>query len=371
MSNLPFDKTATAASNSIAGELIDVALPSGGTYNYVTAKKGPFYLDTLVVKLTATAADSAGPYVVGQQKELVMWRDYIPAFHFIEATAAVGRSIYAGIHLIDKSLVGFVELSYQALGGEYQIDVDQAATIYAAQVTDSRAVDYATAFGLSPSFGELTHTSEYVKQVGFSSVISSLSELQNAISAASNSYSLIDFRTHINDTGNPHGLDAKALDLDKVPNWKTATPFDGAAGSARNLFVTPRAAAAAAGTKRSVPEATGTEPGTVKLNLGIYAGDDTDNTKALTTAGLLNMKRSGTANAIKNIFTTQRQQVFFTPRPIPYPVTCLGKTCVNFSELRQAVQDYMSIEDIQASATRECIWLPHDVTPPNLLVTPV
>lgn len=371
MSNLPFDKTGAAVTNAIAGELLTAAMPADGRYNYLTANQGPFYLDTLVVKLTATTADPAGPYLVGSQRTLTVWKDYIPAFHFIEATAAIGRPIYAGIHLIDKSLVGSVELAYQAIGGAYQIDVAAAAALYAAQTTDSREADYASAFDLSPVFGEVPKASDFVNKVGLSAVMSSMMALQNALAAAPSVYSPIDFRTHINDQNNPHAVDAADLELEKVPNWKTATPYDGAAGTARNLFVTPRAAAAAAGNKNNVPEATLTDEGTVKLNLGIYTGDDTDNVKALTTTGLLNMKRSPTANAVKNTFVAQRQQVFFSPRPIPYPVTCLGKTCINFSELRKAVQDYLKIEDLQASATRECVWLPNDVPVPNLTVVPV
>lgn len=369
MSNLTLDLTGSASANAVS-EMQALELVSGGSYNYVIAKKGPFFLDSLVVKATLTEKSDVSGYTVNSTVTLTKWVDYIPVLHFIEATTACGKGIYAGILIPDLSALGYLTISYQALGGTYQVDTTAASALIAAQTVNPVSTDYCTAFSLDASFDATTLEFNEREMVTLADLVTSLGTLATVLTSAGAVYTPMDFRTHIADYDNPHALTATMLSLENVPNWRTATTAQAQAGVATNLFVTPKGAAAAAGSKASVPHATETSEGTVELNLGQSSGDDTDDEKVLTTAGLLAMKTSGTTNAIKAIFTTKRQQVYFHPLPVPYPVYCLGVLCVNFSELLSAVETNMSLTGIQGSASQGCVWLPYDATTPDLLVTP-
>ena len=363
------DPSGVSPDNLVAMEQHAVAA-SSTTRSVIVALQGPFFLKNLTVTATFTAHPRAGQGILlNQAIVLTRWVDYYPCFYFAAGTASVGQTIYAGIMLADYMTAGQVRLGYQSLGGQYQIDASEIASVLATPEMDPMNTDYSEAFDLEAVVFPAEKSFSVFEKVALSDIQALIGQIASDFSTNSYGLSVFNFRGHIQDTNNPHADTAATYYLDKVPNWPTATPADVTAGTLANMFVTPKAAAAGVGSRAVVPEATNVDAGVFRLNIGSQTSDATDNARAITTAGLLALKRAVVPNAIKLLFDVDRHRVNITPFPIVYPVMCLGRRCENFTDIRQAVFEGTNLAFAQGSAKRGCFWFPNGYTLPNLTVT--
>lgn len=359
MPNYLLDPSGVLASNFISSEIHNVVPPSSGPYSLVIPNSGPFYSATVVVRANLTARSNTS-YPLNALITLTKWVDYIPVYLFTEATSMSGQPVHAGILLLDKAMRGVIQIDYHALGGDYQLTDGQSAILAAASATNPITDDFSTALGLTAVFASQDIPVKTYPRTIITPVRAALTTEATTMSAMLPLSSPLELTTHISDTNNPHGDTAATYHLENVPNWATATPTQAALGTSRNLFVTPKGAAQAVTVRTNVPIATDTTPGTVTLNVGATDADAADNSKVLTAAGLLALKNSAGTNAIKSLFNTARQQLFFSPLPLTYPCFCLGTSCQNFLDLVSAVCAYTGLTNIQSSASLACIWLPYD-----------
>ena len=364
----PFNPAGATGANNINNEVQLLAPANAAQYNWLIPIFAPFFLDSLVVSIVPTSQSPMGNLVLNSPVTLTVGVDFFPALQFVDATANCGQAVYGALAFTDPLLAGEVTLSYLTLGGSWPIARATQLAKVLAQDIDPRTTYWEDAFGVTSIFPPVTLTYNEVQQVGIAAILAELTALATVLSTGSPLSSPISFSDHITNYNNPHTDTAATFGLDNVPNWQTATLVQAAAGAAFNLFVTPAGAAAALGSPTVLPAASATVFGITKLNLGAI-NDDTDTTKALTTTGLLNLKNAAGDNAIKALFSYERQIVHFTPFPIPYPVSCLGQTCNNFADLVSAVQNNLAMSPVQGSALRGCVWLPHDMPTPTLTCT--
>lgn len=355
------DPTGALAANLVSNETQPLVANPTGFYNLIVPTNGPFFVGTLVVKAVLTAAANTTTHALNQSITLVKWVDYVPALIFSEATELSGRSVYAGIVLTDLTMAGQLTLTYQALGGTYQLTPAQISALLSSTTLKPLTTDLSGALGLTTSFGDYTPVFDSTNQSTSANLQTVVNTGVSQAQGTSPLYSPLDFSLHYNNQNNPHQDTALTYGLDKVPNWGTATQADVAAATSRSLFLTPYSTAAATKSTSNIPNATTTVAGLTKLNLGGIAGDDVDASKSLTTQGLVNLRNSGTANAIKSLAWGNRQQFFFTPSPLVYPCSFNGYGCYNFNDLLLQVGNYLGIKNVQGSQTLGCFWIPADV----------
>jgi hypothetical protein len=273
------------------------------------------------------------------------------------------------IQFVDQALIGTITLSYLSLGGDWVVSTTAQNAAIQAQAFNPLLTSYEDAFSLTAPFPVVTLPVQEQSMVTFSNVLAVLGDISNLLTTAAPPYSPINFETHILDYNNPHKTTKATLFLNMVPDWPMATTAEAQSGLATNRFVSPALAAAALGSTTVQIPASATTYGIAKLNLGGQAGDDSDANKALTTAGLLALKTSGTSNAIQALFAYERQILSFSIHPIPYPVLYQGTRCANWRDLVAAVQTYLNFSPIQANFKLEQIYLPVDMATPPMTIT--
>lgn len=367
---LPLDLTGVSPANRITGELVQLLADGSKPYRLIIPTFGPFFTESLVVRAVIQER-SLNAYQLYTSVVLEKWRDYYPVLSYIEASGRTGKSVMAAIIIPDVALKADITLEYQSLGGAAQLPANVAQIDYTRVGFDPMVQNYAEAFSIDVQYEHHRAEVRLDNRVDGLDFIEALESAASIFALPTQVHTPLGLLAHLTDYDNPHFEDKASVQLASAPNWGVATPSDAVAGTRSDLYVTPQAAAAAVGSRDNVPEATPTTPGTAVLNLGLSSSDATDNVKVLTSGGLLNLKRSPTANAIRDLFNNNRQQVNFTPVPIVYPVTCLGQTCFNFTDLLSAVELHLGMKNIQGSASRKCIWIPNDVPAPVLTVTPV
>lgn len=364
-----FNPQGLSGPNTIQGEQQTLTPPTTGNYNYLIPINGPFFVSSLTVTITPTA-ENVSNLPLGVNSNLTPYVDFFPALEFAQATSQCGQAVYGAISFTDPTLAGLVTISYTTIGGIWTVARSQQLALIANQTVNPRTTAWEDAFSLPDTFPPVQLSFAEQQVVGFDTVVTLLGDIANVYTTSSPPQSPISYNDHIANLNNPHGDTAATFGLGLVPNWRMSTTAEAAAGTAFNLFVSPAGAFQATKSLTVLPHASKTAYGTLKLNLGDTAGEDTDNTRALTTAGLLALKSAAGSNAIKALFSYERQVVTFTPAPIQYPVLCLGVLCKNWGDLVAAVQTNLGFSPIESSASRFCIYLPHDMPTPNLTVTP-
>lgn len=367
---LPLDLSGKDPGNRITGEVVQLLADGSKPYRLIIPSFGPFFTESLVVRAVIQER-SLNAYQLYTSVVLEKWRDYYPVLSYVEATSRSGKSVMAAIIIPDTALKAEITLEYQSLGGPAQLPQGVAQIDHSATGFDPRTQNYAQAFGFDVQYDYYEPEINKDNRVDGQDFVEALESAASIFALPTQVHTPLGLLQHLSDTDNPHFESKATVQLASAPNWAVANEADAVAGLRKDLYVTPKAAAAAVGSRENVPEATDVVLGTAVLNLGLSASDATDDAKALTSAGLLNLKRSATPNAIRDLFENGRQQVNFQPLPIIYPVSCLGVTCFNFTDLLQAVEANLNMKNIQGSATRSCIWIPNDVPAPVLSVTPV
>lgn len=361
MPTFQLDPTGVSPANLILGEGQAFVASNGNKLPVIVPTNGPFFSKGFVARVRLTAAGNSG-IALNTDFTLRRWTDYIPILPYTDAISATGQSIYGGIMLLDPAMAGSIQLTYQTLGSTTLPSIDAITAFLSDYDKNVWQLEYAESFDITTDLSAVQPVFNKLTKSTISNLISAVSGIETRLLQLNPLPSDVDYTSHIADTNNPHGLMAMQLDLEKVPNWPTASTADAIAGTSRAMFVTPAAAAAAVGSRTSVPIASDTTPGTVTLNQGSVSADALDNVKVLTSAGLLSLMAMSQPNQIKTLFDNGKQQVFFSPLPLTYPCTCMGQACGNFQDLVSAVSAYTGILNISGSAKLGCIWLPHDVS---------
>lgn len=370
--SLPFNPQGNLGSNQITGEVQTKTAPTGNSpvkYNFLIPMFAPFFIESMTVVITPTAK-SFSDYTLGQATTLVMGKDFVPVLHFEGASLNCGKEIFGGIRFIDPALSGEVTMSYMSLGGTWTTTDQIRADIINGQVINPSATDWETATAKTAIFPQIEFSYNLQEMTLFSSVGGTLSAIASLLSTPIPTNSAIGYDRHVSDFANPHGITAEKIGLGSVPNWRLSTDGEARQGQNYSAFLTPAKAYEAITYGVVVPNYSTTVFGTTKLNNGFVGGANNQNF-GLTASGLLWYKNDTGSNAINELFEYERQVVYFTPNPIPYPVLCLGSSCYNFRDLLNAVEANLKFKPIQGSAKRGCVWLPKYIAAPDLTCTPI
>lgn len=114
---LALDPTGVSGANLVTAEAYMTEEVYGSTYGEIFPKKGPFYKLGLIVKYTAEGGSN--------QITLGLNSDYSFKYMLPNIGPDASSLVYGSILLLDDTLDGDIEITYQALGGDWSFDILQ------------------------------------------------------------------------------------------------------------------------------------------------------------------------------------------------------------------------------------------------------
>lgn len=167
----PIDYTGLAPSNKITNEQHVATQFNDRNFFLIIPHYSPFFIDNLVVKRSLNG-------VVTTLQEGV---DFYPAMSFIGATRSIGKPIYGAITLNNLNTAGILQIEYQTLGGEWNLDQSYVLEQLAEKAYNPRIVSWEQVVGTPTTFPPVPHTWDLVDLVGQAEVVQELHAIEQAI----------------------------------------------------------------------------------------------------------------------------------------------------------------------------------------------
>lgn len=226
------DTTGHSLQNLIIGESAAVSKAAANPYNTLIPVNGPFFADSMYIKYTSNA---------GASRILQAGVDYKVGYIFQAATTQCNYLVGGCVYFTDLTLVGTVVYKCQTLGGTYSPGTGNAANIHNLEFRDPETTTWeqvntarSLALGVFP-----TVTVPYLETNS-----AEFKRITDALDGAGLSVHLRPKFLPTPDTA--AFIPTKAeIGVGNVDNFKTATLAEATAGTAENLFVTPKGAVAA------------------------------------------------------------------------------------------------------------------------------
>lgn len=219
----PFDPTGSATTNAVANERHVLSPPAWTDFYFIVPKFAPYFRDSLRVIHRPSG------------KLLVEGKDYHCTHYFHAASHGVARRVYGSITMLDKTLTGILEISYQTIGGDWVLDASSDLTRLTNTQTNPRITTWEEVVDVPYQFPPIDHQWDLEDLKGVEAILPILEEMTVAIRESAGS----DFSKHINDKNNPHSVTKAQVGLDLVENFPLANLLEAQAGAANNRYMTP------------------------------------------------------------------------------------------------------------------------------------
>jgi len=220
----PEDLNGTNPANLIVNEPQTLQAPGPEDYYFIIPKAAPFFVDSVKVLNAATMQ----PYVEGD--------DYQLGHLFIEAMESTGRPIAGSISFMRPSITGQVLLTYRTIGGPWGFS-DQAIL---RELSNKQVNPLIRTWGdidvLPYSFPPLPHDQRINTLVGSKEINETLNHIADILEATAAGTT----ESHLVDYDNPHRVTAQQVGLGNVPNFFMATPQQHLDAQRTDLFTNPR-----------------------------------------------------------------------------------------------------------------------------------
>lgn len=246
----PLDPTGVNTSNRVVNEphtLVNRVVRAFAPYY------GAYFTESLIIRDVST-----GLTLTSSQYKTVELYEF--------PTGRYGKEICGVIMIVDASVSNNVEITYQALGGEYSNNSDAIISMINSLDLDNRPVNWPDLIGKPPGFEPAAHYHDIGDVYGFEYITHAIERLRTAILAgdgashdelrryiddwaalltSSGNNSLSELRAHTSSTLNPHSTTKSQVGLSNVENYALATVAEAQAGTASNKYMTPALTAAA------------------------------------------------------------------------------------------------------------------------------
>lgn len=224
----PFDGSGTAATNLVSNENQSLTLTNYRDYNFVIPNFAPFFADNLKVKHKET--------VTSPLTTLTEGIDYYPALSFVGATRATAKPVYGAISFTNLKLTGFLEITYQTVGGEWTLSVQKITELAANVIYNPRTTTWETLVNVPAYFPPLDHAWKLDDLVGQKEVLAGLDSIEKAILNRDTDANLL---AHATNYSNPHRTSKSQVGLAKVMNYAPATLAESVEARRNDLYATP------------------------------------------------------------------------------------------------------------------------------------
>lgn len=206
------DYTGILPANKIIAEQHAATQLNGRNYYLIVPSYAPFFTNNLVVTLTNNGVTT--PMTEGI--------DYYCVLPFSGATRAIGKGVYGAITINNTAINGIIAITYQTLGGTWNLDSTYVLTQIATKAYNPRTVSWEQIVGTPAIFPPIPHSWDLVDMVGETELVNKLGDIQTAIaSVAGNNLTL-----HTTNMANPHNVSATQVGLGNVTNMTVASSAD-------------------------------------------------------------------------------------------------------------------------------------------------
>ncbi|MNZ21801.1 hypothetical protein D3C78_388820 [compost metagenome] len=199
---------------------------------YIIPRSGPFYAETVKLRLYPAGANVNNP-AGGQPLEEGVHYNF--GYHFAHASHTIGLPVYGAITFYDRNLAGQLRMEFQTIGGEWVLDDQKYAELLLNVAYNPRIGTWEQVVELPHQFPVVNHDFNIDDFVGMSEVVDELSDIEQAI-LQKNAGGLAD---HVADKSNPHDVTKTQVGLGLVDNFPTATVGEAQAGVLNTRFMTP------------------------------------------------------------------------------------------------------------------------------------
>lgn len=231
------DLHGTNPNNLITTETHTLQVPGVDDYYFIIPRAAPYFVSSLKVFNNQTGT---------LYKENL---DYTIGHRFIDAMDSIGRPIAGSIRFMRRDIVGQVRLEYRTLGGNWGYDDTQILAELSRRQYNPITRVWGNIGPLPYSFPPLIHDQSLDTLVGSEDLNESLVRIADILEATAAGTAA----DHLKDFGNPHKVTKGQVGLGLVNNYATANEDQTIAGSAGNLYVTPKGLAAALRDVASAP----------------------------------------------------------------------------------------------------------------------
>jgi hypothetical protein len=222
----PFDPSGTSAANRITNEQHVITAVNFRDYHYVIPNFAPFFEESLTIKLQ---------FPDSSQRNLVQGVDYYLSNQFLDASRACAKPIYGSISFLDTDTQGILSISYNTVGGEWNLSTAEITRILAEEMRNPRTTTWEQITYLPERFPVVDHEWDLVDMVGMSKVVNSIDDVRDAILSGNGG----GLSAHINNYSNPHNVTKAQVGLSNVQNYTTATQAAAQAGTSDGFYMTP------------------------------------------------------------------------------------------------------------------------------------
>ena len=222
----PFDPSGTSPVNRISNEQQVITAQNFRDYHYVIPQFAPFFEDNFTIRLQ---------YPSGATRNLVYGVDYYFSNQFLDASKACAKPIYGSISFLDTDTAGILSISYNTVGGMWNITTSEITRILAEEMRNPRTTTWEQITNLPQRFPVVDHEWDLVDMVGAKDIVSALGDIRTAVLTA-NGGGLGD---HLTDYSNPHRVTKAQVGLSDVLNYAVATQLDAQTGTSNTLYMTP------------------------------------------------------------------------------------------------------------------------------------
>lgn len=222
----PFDPTGTSAANRIPNEQHVITAQNFRDYHYVIPKFAPFFEDNIVIKLQ---------YPNGTSRNLTRGIDYYFSNQFLDASRACAKPLFGSISFLDTDTAGILSITYNTVGGMWNITVAEMTRILAEEMRNPRTTTWEQITNLPQRFPVIDHEWDLIDMVGASALAKSLDDVRDAVLSANGG----GISGHTGDKNNPHSTTKAQVGLGDVSNFPIATQALAQEGASNASYMTP------------------------------------------------------------------------------------------------------------------------------------
>ena len=351
------DITAVNPVNLVSGEEQTFTANTVSAYTFIMPSFGPFYADSLVVKIK----DTNNVFV-----DMALGTDYFYAYPFLGASRALTNPVFSGILFNNIANPATVQLSYQALGGEWLLGQEKNAGIMLIEERNPCAVSLEQIAGYTHAFPDINVPWDRQDPTAMSNVIAKIDALTAKVAERHGSLDYSEAIAHVKRLDNPHATTKAQVSLGLVANLPPADHLSSKDQQNNSEYISSLQVHAMM-LSGDFP-ASATTLGVAKLNLGTNPGDDTDSEKALTATGF-GLISSNPESAINRAYNRGQLQKVVTPFPFTYPVVWNGHEYTNQSAFIAAVENFIGVSPLEYDQNNGSFWFPANTPLPDLTVT--
>lgn len=222
----PFDPSGTSSANRIANEQHVITAQNFRDYHYVIPNFAPFFEADLKIRLQ---------YPDKTFRTLVYGVDYYLSNQFLDASRACAKALYGSISFLDTDTAGILSLSYNTVGGVWNITPAEITRILAEEMRNPRITTWEQITYLPSRFPTIDHEWDLIDMVGATKVVDAIEQVRAAILSA-NGGGITD---HVNNYSNPHNTTKAQVGLGSVENFPVATVQQAQEGTSNSFYMTP------------------------------------------------------------------------------------------------------------------------------------